>query len=585
MKRAHARVVLALPALIFALLGCGPLLAQAPLEPARLPARTLFYFVWRGAPSGQARTANSLLALWDDPDLAPLRSSIFTNMQSGPADPARQPLTREEMEQFATLLENPFVVGYVPSSNPKARAVAATPNPATNAADGFFFVYDQTGKEALLAKAMLRSRSQEKDPPQITQVTIAGAPALKIERKSGTMYWAEHGKYAVSTGDVAVFQDILARLDGKSDPANSLAQASAYQESQTECAGGLAEAFLRISQLKDLVPVPDGAAPGGFKPSQILDALHVDAFHSVCARLTLDGAKTRLHGAILGDASAGTLFDLWGAGLPSPASLPLVPAGVVSYSQTQINLAGIYDFVKQAIRASLPPAQKSGTDMMEALAAGRIGMPVPEALNLLTGEFAYIQSSPAMDPQNAVYFLGIRKKPDALKLLRGLFGDRLTSERNEGDTTFFNISLSGTQNTSGVAQWNFYHAAVTPSFILASSRIETLRDFLARASRPGAPDLPRPFVDVRAQFPQAASSVSFFDFGKVDWPALKTRWAAEAQKAKGKPGVAAPRPNTLAPAPNWFDQVNLEVFPRHLHFAAGGSWKDAKGTHFDEWIE
>lgn len=589
MKRAHARMILSLPILMFALLGSGPLLAQAPLEPARLPQRTLFYFIWRGAPASQARTANSLLALWDDPDLAPLRSSMFTNMQSGPADPAKQPLTREEMEQFASLLENPFVVGYVPPSSPKARAVSTAPSPADRAADGFFFVYDQTGKEALLAKAMLRSRSMEKDPPQTSEVTIAGSPALKIVRKSGVMYWVEHGKYAVSSGDLFVVQDILARLDAKSDPSNSLAQTSAYQESQSECSGGLAEAFLRISQLKDFMPVPDGAAPGGFKSSQILDALHLDALHSACARLTLDGSKTRLHGAILGDASAGTLFDLWGAGLQSPASLPLVPADVVSYSQTQINLPAIYAFVKQAVSAALPPAQRSGTDMMEALAAGRIGMSVPDALNLLTGEFAYIQASPAMDPQSAVYFLGIRKKPEALRLLRSLFGDRLTSERNEGDTTFLNISLSGSQTTSGVAQWNIYHAAVTPSFILASSRTETLRDFLARTSRPGAPDLPRPFVDVRAQFPQPASSVSFVDFRKMDWAAMKTRWLQEAQKAKVKPGLAGARPSTspdtLARTPNWFDQVNLEVFPRHLHFMAGGSWKDAKGIHFDESIE
>ena len=73
---------------------------------------------------------------------------------------------------------------------------------------------------------------------------------------------------------------------------------------------------------------------------------------------------------------------------------------------------------------------------MEGLAASRIGMPVPDALALFNGEFASIQSNPAMDPQKAVYYIGIRNKPDTLKFLRTIFSDQLGAERNEGDTTF-----------------------------------------------------------------------------------------------------------------------------------------------------
>ena len=144
---------------------------------------------------------------------------------------------------------------------------------------------------------------------------------------------------------------------------------------------------------------------------------------------------------------------------------------------------------------------------------------------------------------------------------------------------------SGTQNSSGVAQWNFYRLAITPSFILASSRIETLRDFLARASGTNAPALPQPFVYARAQFPGVISGIGFLDFGRMDWPALKTRWLEEAQKARMKQSIAGTKQNTLVNTPNWLDQINFAVFPRHLHFMSGASWKDAKGIHFDEWIE
>jgi hypothetical protein len=37
--------------------------------------------------------------------------------------------------------------------------------------------------------------------------------------------------------------------------------------------------------------------------------------------------------------------------------------------------------------------------------------------------------------------------------------------------------------------------------------------------------------------------------------------------------------------PDLLLNINPQVFPKHLHFMAGASWKDAKGVHFDQWIE
>lgn len=585
MNRIQIRAV-TLPIVALAVFWCDSSFAQAPLEPGQMPSRTLFYLIWRGSPTGEARKANSFLALWDDPDLAPLRTAIFANAQSGSAEgAAKRQLTRDEMEQFATLLENPLVLGYLPEPEGKARRGASAKSSADRPWNGIFFVYNQTGKEALLAKAVLRLRSQEKDPPQVSPVTIGGMPVLKLERKTGVTYWGEHGKYAVSSGDLSVFEEIVARLDGKSASASSLAQITAYQEARPVCGGGLLEFFVRVPQLKDFA---SDTASAAFKSGPILDALKLDAIHSFCGRVTLEASKTRLQGAVLGDADPGTLFDLWSGGQQSPASLALVPSDAISYSETQISLAGIYDVAKRALRAALPPAQQSGADMMEGMAAGRIGMPVPEALNLVTGEFATIQVSPGMDPQAAVYFLGIRKKPETLKLIRSLFGDQLASERNVGDVTFLKVSLSGKQNTTGVAQWNFYHLAVTPTFILASNRIETVREFLARNSEkdPNARGgLPASVQTIRAQYPDALNGMGFLDFQKVDWQALKTRWIDETRKARAQRVTNGSRQDTIVSIPDWLEEMNPGVFPRHLHFLAGASWKDAKGIHFDEWLE
>ena len=74
-----------------------------------MPPRTTAYLIWRGTPAGDPRKANSLLALWDDPDFAPVRAAMFENVTStADKDSAKQALTREEAEQYSTLLENCF---------------------------------------------------------------------------------------------------------------------------------------------------------------------------------------------------------------------------------------------------------------------------------------------------------------------------------------------------------------------------------------------------------------------------------------------------------------------------------------------
>ena len=573
--------------LVFALLCADRTWAQAPLEPAQMPARTIFYVIWRGAPAGDARKSNNLLALWDDPDLAPVRAAMFQNMQSGSEkDPSKPPVTREELEETSALLENSFVAGYLPKPQTKGGAAAKSTDRPWN---GIFFVYDRTGKEAVLAKNILRFRSREKEPSQISQITVAGSPAVKIERKDNVTYLSEHGKYAVVAGELPVFEEILGRLDNKSSTAPTLAQTAAYQEAQPLLRGGLIEFFLRIPQLKEFAPQAPADSP--VKVGAVLDALKLESIHSLSGHVVLEASKARVQGAVLGDVAPGTLFDLWNNGQQTPASLAFLTADTVSYSETQFNFSALYDLVKRAVRVALPQQQQGGAEMMEGLAASRIGMPIPDALALFSGEFASIQSNPGMDPQKAVYYLGIRNKPDTLKLLRTIFGDQLGSERSDGDTTFVKVSLGGGQNSTGVAQWNFYHLAVTPAFVLGSSRGETLREALAKrssANNPAAAVLPAAFQSARTQFPATIDGFAFMDLQKVDYQALKTRWIEQAKKptpaAKQSSAIPAPQSDS-GKVPDWLLNLNPEVFPRHLHYLAGASWKDSKGIHFDEWLE
>jgi hypothetical protein len=192
-----------------------------------------------------------------------------------------------------------------------------------------------------------------------------------------------------------------------------------------------------------------------------------------------------------------------------------------------------------------------------------------------------------MDTAKQIYFFGIRKKPETLKLMRTVLSDQLTSERNEGDVTFLKISLGGKEGSAGSAQWNFFNLAVTSDMVLGSSRIETLREVLANrahASSAGLAAVPQ-FHEGRTQFPENLNGLSYFDFQKVDWQAVKNRWIEEAKKSAMAKSVNSTQNGVPSTAPDWLAQMNLQVVSRHLHYSSSVSWKDAKGIHWDQWVE
>jgi hypothetical protein len=567
-------------------LGANAASAQVPLEPSQMPANTTFYFVWRGQPNAELRKTNSIAALWDDPGFAPVRSSV-TNaiLKSSEEKSPENRLTRQQIEEYASLAENAFVLGYL-SDAQKKRAEASNDSSAANAKpwNGLFFVYDRTGKEAILSKAVLSLRSSEKEVPQLSQMTIAGVPVLKVQRKTGATYWVEHGKYAVSANEPAVLEEILGRLAGKTSSSAALTDSPAYKEAHSVLGSGQVEFFLRVLDLKSLAP---DAAAGGFRLSPVLEALKLDSIHSVCGRVLMEGAKTRVQAVALGDTAPGSLFDIWDQGSAAPASLNFVPTEAISYTDTQINLAGLYDIVKRIAASVFPAGQQSNVNMLEMLAQAKLGQSISSALALFTGEFASLQTSPSLDNNKQIYLVGIRDKPGTLKLIHTLFSDKITSERAEGEITFMRISAAGPSSAAGTPQGDFYHLAATSDYLLVGSRLEAVREVLAKrppgagAGLASAPE----FQAARAHFPATINGLGYFDFRKVDWPALKARVVAEANKtpaARRSPGAGKP---AATPTPSWMLDVNPEVFARHLHVTSSASWKDAQGLHFDEWIE
>jgi hypothetical protein len=577
---------------------CSCVSAQAPVDPAKLPNRTLFYLMWHGMPSVEVRNNNSLFALWNDPQFAAMRASFVDSVLTDSTKPkANTAPTRQEIDQYAGLLDNAFLLGYM-RQQPQSHTfqnVSASQSASPPSWNGLYFIYDRSGKEELLSKAVTRMRTAETDIPKISDVTVAGVPSLKIERKSGITYWAEFGKYAVSANEAAVFEEVLNVVNGKyAGP--TLSQSPAYQEAMPLLRSGLLEFFLVMPKVDDIMA--NSTSPTTAQLALVLSALKLESVHSIAGRVLLDGRKTRLTGAILGDTSPGGLFDIWPAGQSSPVSMLYLQPDTIGYGESEFNLLGIYELLKRAFAPSSVGSPQAATPL-EKMAEARLGMPLPDALALLTGEIGWIQTSPTLDNSQKVYLLGINNQPSALKLTHTLFTDQISSEHTVGDTTFLKISTrQGQSSTSSPTSSSTsasatspvtsipssHYLAFTPTVLLASEKSDTLQPYLSHA--PASPD-PVKFKNLlaaRAQLPQKLNGFSYFDLQKLDWPGLRAKWLTEANQSSHS-AKSASASSTQDKWANWLTQINPDVFSKYLHTMAGESWKDANGVHFEHWLD
>src|SRR5260221_4140479 len=255
----------------------GTVCGQAGLDPQQLPKSTGFYVAWHGMPSGDARSANSLLALWDDHDFAPVRAGIMEQLLSGPADSKKtqKPMSKEELAEVASLLDNELVAGYLSDPEP-AKAGSKSAEVNAHKWNGLFFVYDRTGKEGILAKLLLRAGTSGVEPAKISEVKLAGIVAMKIESKSRTSYWAEDGKYAYGASEPAAFEQIVAWSKHAAPEAGWLAKTAGYKDAGEILKGGVVQFYLQVPSVKQFGA---DANPGGFRMGPMLPNLKIHSVH------------------------------------------------------------------------------------------------------------------------------------------------------------------------------------------------------------------------------------------------------------------------------------------------------------------
>jgi len=560
--------------------------SQASIDPSRLPGNTVFYLLWRGAPAPAVRSANSLFALWDDAGFEPARNALLESFlgHAEKSPEGKSPLTREEVSEYATLLENPISLGFVGEPR-KTSSDSLSPkaNDAAHKWNGFFLIYDRTGKEALLEKALLRMRALEKRPPKRTPIMIAGIPALKVEHTTDTDYLVETGKYLINCGEISITEELLAHLKSETMPATSLAAVPAFQEAGPVLGDGIFEFFINLSDAIRLAG--DAPGPQGIRPSTILDSIRMSAVHSVSGRVYLDGAKTRFQAGILGDAAPGTVFDIWDRGQEKPASIAYITPNAVSYREAQLNLPGVYALAMRIARPFLPKSPDEKTDMMEMAAQMKLGMSTSEALSSFTGEMGYLQTGSSFDFGKNTFFIGVRNREKALKLLRRAFIDEISTDTDLNGVTHLTLDMSKPAEGQKSNSRNTFHLAVTKDMILFATDGESLRAPLAQSASSAPADQLAPFFSSRNGGPLTLNGLSFTDFQKFDWQSLKN--LPGRNKATGATVLLGLMPDKTTPAPakSWLDEIDPKVFSRHLHLSLGYTWKDRSGLHLDGWVD
>jgi len=121
--------------------------------------------------------------------------------------------------------------------------------------------------------------------------------------------------------------------------------------------------------------------------------------------------------------------------------------------------------------------------MMDAASLVKLGMPFPDAFNSLTGELGYLQTGSSFDFGKNTFFIGVRNRENALKLLRHAFIDEISSDTERSRRHLLGARHEQNQRKGKKpSAGNKFYLAVAKDMILVAGSRETLRA-PARAKR------------------------------------------------------------------------------------------------------
>lgn len=571
------RCVSAAAILIVFFAASSTLFAQAVPISDRLSPNTILYVQWHGSAFlAGADKQNHVLQLFEDPALAPVWLAMTSRLQqSAPKSPnvIPGPLLRDAV----SFLENPALFGITVDAD------AARSSSPENAGKqfGFFGVYDATGKTGLIQKWKSMAAIGAGQSAGVTNYDFGGTSVEIRTSGKDTSYSALVSNYFLYANQKQIIEDLISRYRAAGRPAASLSQLPAYQEMRKYMGTGDAlEFFARVPDVSqwNIPALPNQAG------EQLAKNLHLEKIHAMGGGISFAGAATRLHGAILGDTSPQGIFDLASSSKAAFQTQNVVN-GSSTFSMTRFDLPATYKWIRSVAVASAPPEQAAAIPGLEAVAQGFLGMPIPDALALLTGEVASVSTYSDDGTATPLYAVTIQKPEASLRILRAILGSKITTEDSSGSTTYLDIAIPYTDPQTGTQRKTFYYAAVTPELLLAASKKALLRQTIERLSAeanaaPAAGIFANPeYSQIRSRLPGKLSGLAGSDLTQIPWAAVLARYGDQLTQAGKKTNGSQP------PDVSWLKLLKPDLIPEHLHMTLGGWWKDSSGLYFESYIQ
>ncbi|HLW98473.1 MAG TPA: hypothetical protein VKR82_07495 [Candidatus Acidoferrales bacterium] len=563
--------------LLFPILFAFPITAQE-FSPVNLPADTYFFAYSHGA--GHSAAANSASAIskgWDDPEFAQFRIQwleyLLRHANAQPNGLAIKP-TAENAAQIMAVLESPMILGISGSSDFFATIQSSsTPGDDFLKRNGVFFILDASGKTAQFDQ--LWSQIDASIPPVVTRSKseFSGVSIQHYKGPNQTTDTARVGNYFVWSTKRSVIEDLITRLHSGSNPTETIAKNPDFKSCQADSGTGtLLEVFFRIPDLSK-IPVPPNPQ---INTSAVLKGFHLDAFHAICGSMAYTPEGGRARGAVLGDTAAGGLFSIFGSNKSQFDLLKLAPPSAYSVTVGTYDLSALYRVSRSAIVSALAPEQQSSVAMVEMAGAAQLGMPIPDALALFTGEYASISLDANVSGVPSLFAISISDPQPILTLIHKLAAQRIASEKQENGITYLTFASPAPSGGPAPADSSFY-LGIGPHVILASSKAQYIREAAERLGSSGALSLAdnADVMRLRAGLPHDVMSISITDYSRF-LSAIMT----------GVLENSAPQTSSKTSAEDAQFLESLKKFPwsavfKTSRWSVGVMWKDSNGIHFE----
>jgi len=582
LRRHPARVVFVGALLAFLFLAPGSRAQTQPIS-SRLPADTLGYIEWSGKASlADMQKKNYVLQLYADPDLKPLWNAIAGKLNAAGTGATGGVATN----MFLSLLENPLAAGVVLNQSGVA-AMYTTGHPLPF---GFFIVYDAAGKMELIRSLLtLREASDTvscKAPPS-APYDFEGTP-VRVSQScgGGKFYTAEAQNYFLASDQKRIIERLIANVRpaagtaSQDKAATSLGEVPEYQAMRKYLGSeGSAEMFALVPKLDKFIPPGKASSPA----VQVLERLHLEKIHAFGETISFAGEATRTRGAVLGDTSSPSLFDIMGANSTTFLTQPLASLGP-SLCIYRLDLPATYRFIRAAVSVAPDSQQAATLAQFEMAAQSYLGMPIEDALGLFTGEVAYVTTYSDEGVLQPVFAATIQKPDDVLRVLGAVGGQMIVAEDSRGATTYLDLFYPYVDPQTRKQRKKFYYLAVTPQMILGAPRKAMLRSAVELAGEPSA-DAPAKgilaspdYASLRSLLPEKLSGFAAEDLARIPFEKILANLSDSIAQAS-KPSKAHP------PDLSWLKLIKPEVISRHVHVVVSGWWKNPSGIYFDSYVQ